>query len=77
MVLESRVCCDWFGISGHDIGDHRSDSESLLDGCAHGVCGGYVGVFLQQGFLGAVTVGGSAVVVFEVGEANTEYGREI
>jgi len=64
-------------VSKHDSGDHRDDSESLLDRCAHGNGSGSCRISLQLHVLGALACGRFAVVVFETGEVDSEYKRGV
>lgn len=66
---------DW--VSQHDLGDHRGNGESLLAGCFDDDGGGLCGLFLQLHIIGALAGGGSAAVVFETGEADSQYWRAV
>jgi hypothetical protein len=70
----------WFHrhcVSRHDLGDYCGNGESLLVGCIDGSGGGLCGVPLQFNLPGAFASGGSAIVVFEIEEADPKYWPKV
>ena len=65
MVLEVGLLLYWAGIPKHNFDHHCGDSESLLDGRAHGDDCGLRSLPLQRSVPNAAPAGGLATVGLE------------